>query len=212
MSYLNAIARLAESNMSGVVSLQVVRKADVVAIPTPVLGVIYGDITFAAGGGLVAWQPTSQTINLQSSNSQTAHGNAKENVLPFVLPKDNPTIRRQLELAENDELIVVYADGNGKTKIFGSLDRPVRFRFDHDTGKDSGSRNGYLCEFYYSGPENNFFYEGTTPAPPASGAPVLVKWQNSLGIITIATAYPGEVVTINSDFDYTSFDITTTIV
>ncbi|MEJ0030918.1 MAG: hypothetical protein WDO15_11335 [Bacteroidota bacterium] len=48
---------------------------------------------------------------------------------------DENTKRDLLEKMELDEFVVRFTDANGKLKIFGTLDSPVQFLFNHDSGE-----------------------------------------------------------------------------
>lgn len=109
-----------------------------------------------------------------------------------------------LELAEEDEFIVLFKYANGKRKLFGTLDRPVRFTFDHDAGSSFAAGNFNNCEFYFDGPSNIYFYDGNIePAPPGAN-PALVRFNGAI----IAALQPGESLNIESDFGFTNFYIT----
>lgn len=204
MSYLQNIERLyAEGNLGGLVEIRVARKADFESIPDPSNGVVYGDLTFKEGAGWVVWRVNMETPGLRSTERTTKEGTAKSNVLEFAIAKDRPAIRHQLELAQRDEFVVLYRDGNNNTKLFGLLHAPVRFEFNHDTGKQHANLNAYGCRFYYDGPDNSVFYNGAVSDPPAGPAPAIVKYNGEV----IATLAPGETLNIDSDFDYNDFEI-----
>lgn len=205
MSYLTSIARLSQAdNLGGILTIQVARKGDISLMPDPVDGVVFGDITFFPGAGFITWDVTGESARASSQSRTSREGSSKGNRLPFVVPKDRPELRRMFEMAEEDELVAVYKYANGKQRIFGHLDAPVRFRFDHDSGEAHADLNHYRCEFYYDGPDNMFEYDGTIAAPPAGAAPAVVNFNGS----AIATLQPGETLNINSDFGITDFYIT----
>jgi hypothetical protein len=208
VSYLQEIARLSERNVGGLLKIQVARIADIVSFPDPVDGVLYGDIEFAEGKGFSTWCSISQTARLSSENRSSQEGNLRVNRLPFTIARDKVEIKQQFVQAERDEFIVLFMDGNGRAKIFGSPYQPVRFEFSHSSGDAHSSRNQYDCAFFYSGPENVFFYDGSVATPPAGGSPVIIRWNDGESVQTIASALPGQVVTINSAFIYDDFDIT----
>jgi hypothetical protein len=199
VSYLQNIDSFSGDNMGSLLELRVIRKDDVSAIPDPVDGVIYGDITLNAGKSLVTWNVTRSTPRHRSSNKGSMEGDYEEASLNFVIPKDQPAIRRMLQLAQEDEHIVLYKDANGQWKLFGSLDDPVRFRFSHDSGGSHSQRNAYSCEFYSEGAANTWFYDGSIPSPPVGTPPAIVR--KSDGTI-LASLSPGQTFTITSGFSF----------
>lgn len=199
MSYLSAIARLSQSdNLGGILTIQVARKVDIESMPDPVDGVVYGDITFFAGAGFVAWEVTGESARATSQSRTSREGASKGNRLPFVVPKDRADLRRMFELAEEDELVVLYKDATGKQRLFGHLDAPVRFRFDHDSGGSHADLNHYSCEFYYDGPDNMYEYNGAISSAPGGAAPVIVRVNG----VVVASGQPGDIIDFDTDFEF----------
>lgn len=205
MSYLQSIARLSQAdNLGGIITIQVARKASIESIPDPVNGVVYGNIVFFAGAGFVTWEVSSESPNASSQSRVSREGSSKGNRLNFVVPKDRPELRLMFERAEDDELVVLYKYPNGKTRLFGLLDAPVKFKFDHDSGGSHADLNHYSCSLYYDGPDNMFEYNGAIAVAPAGPAPAIVYFNG----VAIASLQPGEVLNIESDFGFTDFYIT----
>lgn len=205
VSYLQNISRLSNAdNLGGLLTIQVVRKADVESIPDPSGGTVYGDIILAAGKSFVTWLVTMESQRTKSQSRNTREGSSKGNNLEFLIPKDRPEIKLQLDQAEEDEFIILYTDSNGKAKLFGLLDTPVKFSYDHDTGALISDSNAYQCRFYYDGPDNLYHYNGALPSPPVGASPAIVLYNGS----PIASLLPGETLNIISDFGFTDFYIT----
>jgi hypothetical protein len=202
VSYLQNISRLkGNANLGGLVEIRVTRKADVTNIPLPIGGKITGDITFPEGKGFVTWLVTQESLSLKSNSRDSREGISKTNRLPFRVPLDQYNVRMMLEQAEEDEFIVLVKYPNGVYKLFGTLDGPVKFSFDHDSGTSHADGNFNNCEFYYDGPHNIFFYEGEIPSAPVGTAPAIVKYNGTV----IASLLPGETFNIISDFGFTDF-------
>lgn len=199
MSYLSTIARLSSAdNLGGLLTIQVARKADIVSIPEPVDGVVYGDITFLPGKGFVTWDTTTETASASSSGRQTREGSSRGNKLPFNIPKDRTGLREMFLAAEDDELIVLYNDASGNQRLFGLLDSPVKFRFDHDSGSGHADLNHFACEFYYTGPDNVYSYNGAISTPPAGTAPSIVRVNG----VVVATLAPGQIIDFTTPFTF----------
>lgn len=179
-------------------SLQIVRAADVESIPTPVGGVIYGQVVFKAGAGWTIWEVSMESANVASTDRQSIHGHLKNNRLPFSVPKDRAGIKHQFELASEDEFIVTYVDGNGIRKLLGSLEAPLRFAFNHSTGSRFADSNAYSCSFFFEGPDNINEYPGTADPAPAGAAPAIVRVNG----VVVASLAPGEVINFDTDFDF----------
>ena len=199
MAYLQNLNRLSGAdNLGGILFLKIARAADIASIPDPVAGVVYGDIEFKPGKGFVTWEVTPDTSSADSRSRRAREGASKTNRIPFFIPKDRASIRAMLEQAEQDELIVVYTDANGKQKIFGQLDTPVQFEFDHSSGKRGDDLNHYDCNFFYEGPDNMYEYNGAVPTPPAGSAPAIVTVNGTV----VASLQPGDTLNFDTDFDF----------
>lgn len=201
MSYLRAIKRFSGAdNIGGIIQLQVARAADVVSIPHPVAGVIAGDITFQLGRGFVTWDCILETGKIKSASRSSREGAIKSNSLEFLVPKDRQSIKYQLDLAEEDELIVVYKDSNGTQFLFGTKENPVRFEYDHESGAGFSNLNNYGCRFFYDGPDNRYFYDGAIATPtPGTGTSTVQFASGEL----IALLNPSDELIVSSDFDHT---------
>lgn len=201
MSYLIPITSLSADNLGGVLSIQVARKIDISALPDPVDGVVTGTVTFFPEKGFVTWVTIGESAGNSSASRTSREGSSRNNRLPFRVAKDRATLRNMFMIAEEDEFIVLFTDANGKKKIFGTLDTPVRFRFDHASGTATSDLNHYACEFYFEGPENMFEYDGTVSVAPPGTAPAVVQFNG----VAIASLSPGQVLNIISEFGYTNF-------
>ncbi len=202
MSYLQPINRLnAEGNLSGITRLQVARKSHVSTFPDPTGRTLYGTITFLPDTGFVNWDVTLETPRNRSQDQPTREGASKRKTIAFTIPKDREDLRTMLELAERDEFIVVLIDGNGKQKIVGTPWAPLLFSFAHDSGGAFNELNGYQCQFYYDGPDNEYFYPGTATPAPAGPSPALVRFNGTV----IASLQPGEILDITSDYGFTEY-------
>jgi len=202
MGYIQPITRLkAEDNLAGLLDIQVCRKAEITNIPAPVNGVVYGDITFVAGGGFVSWQATLEKARMKSDSDKTRDGNSSKNQLPFTIPKDRAGLRDMFNRMEQDEFIVLFKDGGGKQKVFGTLSSPVLFSYNHDSGDGFDSKNSFECLFYFDGPDNVFSYEGAIGSAPAGPAPSVVYFNGAV----IASLAPGQSLHINSDYSFTEY-------
>jgi hypothetical protein len=202
VSYLQNIQSLTTDNLGGLITVKVIRKADVLSIPDPVRGVVYGNITFKPGvTGFVTWAATLETPSLESRGSKTREGERKDNRLRVQIPKDKPELRYMLEQATKDEFILLFTDGSGQQKLAGLLHTPFRFTFDHNTGSRFADGNFYTGLFYFEGPDNTYFYNGTAGLPPTGPASSVVYFNDAP--IAILTA--GQELRLYSDFGFTNF-------
>jgi hypothetical protein len=199
VSYLKNISPFrGVSNLAGIYDIRVAIKSTILSMAEPIAGVVYGDIAFLEGHGFYTWAVTIETPGTNSEAIISREGTARGNRIRFSIPKDRADLRHMFDLASDDEFIVLYKDNNGKQHVFGLPYAPVRFRSNHNSGTEHSNKNGYDCEFYYDGPENMFEYNGAVTVAPGSGAPALVRVNG----VVIAQLSPGEILDIDSDFDF----------
>jgi hypothetical protein len=209
MSYLKNIVRMQATNLGSIIDLRVVRKDDVLSIPEAVDGAIYGDIQLKPGKSWVQWRFIHESPKMESIAKTSRDGSARDNRLGFLVPKDRQELQAMFEAASLDEFIVLFRYPNTDWKVFGLLEAPVRFEYDHTSGGALADRNQYSARFYYQGPDNRFFYLATVPAPPAGPAPSLVKLkafnQDDSEAVVLASLASGETLMIISDFSPEDF-------
>lgn len=186
--------------MGGVLTLYVCRVDDILSIPDPFNKTIDGDIVFKAGSGFVRWDVTTETPRTKSTSRSSREGAAKSNLLSFLAPRDRQELSSMFDIAEDDALIVAYRDSNNNLKLFGTKDRPLIFRYDHDSGQRHADGNFYSCSFSFDGPDNIYFYTGTITEQPEDGSVAVVQYVTGDVIATLA---PGDQLIVTSDFEHT---------
>ncbi len=197
MSYLKTINRIAY-NFGGVLEVQIARAADVLEWPELKGDTWYGNIEFKAGAGFVKWYTTANENVFRYRSRTTIEGTLYKGAFKVVVPSDRKEIEEMLHLASDDELIILYKNANGLIKIFGSPTFPVQLQVSHSTKRGFGSRNQYECSFYYDGPLNNFFYDGSVQTAPGT-APAIVRWADGT---MISSLQPGQVLEVDSNFTH----------
>jgi len=200
MTYLRNISQASGSiNLGGIVEILVARKDEIESIPSPFGGVVSGQITFKPNSvGFVRWQVTQESTGIKSEDRSNREGSFKSNYIDFIVPRDRPDLRVMFDQSLEDEFVVVFRYANNKSKIFGSLQSPVRFSYSHDSGKSFASGNFVSARFYYDGPDNIYFYDGTPVTTPGIIPPALVKINGEV----VASLQPGDVIAIDTDFNF----------
>lgn len=198
MDYLVAINYPSGANVGSVIDIKVALLSDIVAEPTAQGDTLYGSFEFVPGKGFVTWKVASQRANMDSDGKESDEGISRKSSLNFIIPKDQQSIRHMLDQADDDLFIVSYKDANGNQRVYGRKDQPVSFIHKRTTGKNTSDLNGYECEFYFDGPQNDFFYNDSLPSPPPGIAPAVVSVNGSI----VASLGPGESINFDTDFDF----------
>ncbi len=202
MGYLSNINQQAPGGkLGGILTINLVRKSEIASIPAPFNGDVNGPVVLIDGASFVQWIVSYQSAGITSTSRKSKEGPSKTNTVAFHLPLDRPGIRKMLELAEEDEFVVVVQYPNGTQKIFGTLQAPMLFEFSHDSGRKAADSNHNNCSFYYQGPDNSYFYNADAPGNPAGPAPVIVKFNGE----AIASLTPGQTLNIISDYSLSEY-------
>lgn len=199
--YIKSINRFStKDNLGGLLELKVASVSMIDSIPEPVKNVIHQNVVFKTGYAWTTWKVRPFDTGIRSRSRESQEGPYKEYSLPFLIPKDLSDMAQMLKTAESDLFVILVKDANLKTKLIGSLDAPLKFRFDHESGTSQRALNHYACEFYSESPDVSYFFEGNAPTnPPGFSAPALVKKGDGT---VLAALQPGESFIITSGFSY----------
>jgi len=151
-------------NQGGIHYLRVIPVRNVVSIPEPVEHKIplplvlrdqalYADIWFTSG---------SFTEAMNEDNN----GEFFRPQIQIYVPKDSPDLAFAVAQLTGVRCVCLYVDGNNQAKLVGSLDAPLAFSSDLDTGNDYADKNGYKLKFSTETSHKAYFYlmyEGATP-------------------------------------------------
>lgn len=204
MSYLIPISPLESTdNISGIRSIRVIRSADVAQYPFAYDGIAQEIITFLPGRNWITWAATYTTASFSSRSEDSPEGMSGVKELPFVIPKHSTEITRMLSKAERDTFVVLFEDLNGVRWLLGSVDKPVRFAFDLQSG-NGRDRNQYTCRFYSDSPSNLIMYPAilnTESETPPTCPSVVIRRGSADGPI-LAVAPAGSTLIINSAYSF----------
>lgn len=201
MSYLLPIPPHTGDNLSGVLKISVARKVDILTYPEAYDGVAISELVFKEGKSWTLWHATYRTASFSSRSSDSMEGIIRDQQLPFIIPRHSVR-ETMLHVAERDEFVVLVEDANMFRYLFGSLQKPVRFSYDKNTGSGS-QRNQYDCLFYSEAVDNTLIYPHTfdTPGTPEEGNPVIIRRGSPTGPV-LAVASPGSTVVITSPYSF----------
>lgn len=199
MGYIKNIDRFqSKDNLGGITELLVIRTADVISIPDPINGAVFGEAVLQAGASFAKWNVILESPQVNSASRSSNAGRYRSNTIEFSIPKDRADLQNMFEQAEDDEFIVLYKYPGGTWKLFGLLETPVQFEYSHDSGGKLADRNQYIGRFYYEGPDNRYFYNAEIPEPAPGAAPVIVRVNG----VVVAAGQPGDIIDFDTDFEF----------
>lgn len=201
MNYLQSIARNSAENLGGIMHLRVCPVGGISTMPQAVGDTVYGDIVFNAGYSWALWQVKSNDAGLRDRVKDSEEGLYSSYSLPFFVPGDKAGWKKLFEQMHDDAFVILVSDHNNNQLIVGSLDAPVRFKSEFDTGNSISGLRGYTCEFYSDGGAPVYAYAGNIAAPVDDGStpPAIVRKGDGT---VLATLQPGQVFTITSGFSF----------
>jgi hypothetical protein len=140
------IQQLESENVSGCLRLRLVNVKDITFFPRMIAGVLNGQITFAPGKDWIEWKPIENTFYYEGRTSENMEGVIRSNNIKFTLPAMavNEYMLDQLSLAN---VIVLITDSNLRHWVFGTPQRPMKFRYDNGSGVHGSGRAEYACFF-----------------------------------------------------------------
>lgn len=201
MSYLLPISAHEGDNLSGILTISIARKSDILTFPESYEGIAISEVVFREGASWTVWHATYRTASFSARSSDSMEGMIKDQQLPFIIPRHGVR-ETMLHVAERDEFIVLVEDSNMFRYLFGTPDKPVRFSYDKNTGSGS-QRNQYDCIFYSEAVDNTLIYPHSFDAPgtPSEGNPVVIRRGSPTGPV-LAVAAPGTTVVITSPYSF----------
>lgn len=186
-----------ESNLGGIIKIQIATVDDIETISDSIDGRIFDPIVFKAGRGFYSWFVTEGTPEVNAKDKDSDEGRFKENSLRFSIPKDRDTYFHMLNEMQKSRFVVLYIDKNGNQKLLGNLNSPMQFKYDYSSGAASADFNNYGCEFFSEAPNNVAFHNEIITDAPGSPIPAIV--QRSDGTI-LALLNSGDIMTLTSPF------------
>lgn len=201
MSYLSSIDAFANENFPGLLPILVARKVDIESYPLQREGVAISPLVFKPGKDFVEWVSSYDSSSFASRSQRSQEGTSRNQEVPFVLPKNSLT-EVMLNKAERDDFIVLLQDRNGFRYLFGSIDKPVSFSYDKNSGS-TGSRNQYDCLFFSETYNNVLIYPHVFGVETdfSQSPPVIVRRGSAEGpVLVVAPA--GSTVVITSPYSF----------
>lgn len=143
-------------NIGGCVSFQFIPFEDVASIN--IIDSTKKSITLKAGKSWFTGYATQQTLKYTEKQKHTENGIYYDKSIVGFVPKDTEDILELFSEMENQFFIIRYIDSNGQEKVAGTIDEPLKFTSDFDTGNDTSSRNGHFFTFEAESTEKAFYY------------------------------------------------------
>lgn len=119
-------------------------------VETPIVlktGARWYDLWFSPGSG-----------NFKEPMGDDVQGEYVKPVVSLFSPRETPTVAYFAARLQGVRCLVVFQDGNRLSRIVGSLEYPLSFKHEFDSGASANSRSGSTFTFSGEQPEKSYFY------------------------------------------------------
>ncbi len=187
--------------LGGINTLSIIPVGSVIAIPDPVYQVIEDPMELANGTSLTNLFFPEGAGEFTEAQGESEHGEFYKQKLTVFVPKDTPSKSDLFsKLGQIGHCIAVYVDNNGLQKVVGSVEYPLKFSSELETGKAAGNKNGHTLTFSGESTHKAFFYLAKESGNSGgSGAPVTIK-RGDGSVVTLVQS--GQTFVISSPFDW----------
>lgn len=153
---MNKIDLFTGPNMGGITRLYFCSKHDIQSISEPDAQSRV-TVTFKAGCSWNEIITTQEMVAFQDKSIRGAAGIYYEKQLTFFIPKDREDVQVYLSSFCQALIICRYKDANGKYKIIGDPNFPLRFEFRLEVPSQVKDLNGYFGVFSGVGLNPSYF-------------------------------------------------------
>jgi hypothetical protein len=134
-------------NVGGIIKLWYIPMSDVSYITRPIHG--YGGIYLKTAKVWLEFYFTPGSGSFSLDFNSAAKGNIFETKIKGSFPKQHQGHDYSIRQMIGQPFVCKVLDANGVYRLAGTLDCPMKFAFDLDTGKKTEDRNSY--EYIFSG-------------------------------------------------------------
>jgi hypothetical protein len=153
-------------NQGGINLLRLIPVQHIVSIPEPVQMLISEDILLEDGTTFYQVLFSENSGSYKETFAEEDNGEFFKQLLQVTVPKDRPAVAHFCDQLTGVRCVAIYQDANGYDKLIGSLEYPLTFKGDLETGAASVSRNGHTIAFAADSPHKAYFFTGGTEASP----------------------------------------------
>jgi len=118
------------------------------AVPASDLVVSGNEVTFTNTTNIYEIYCSPDTMEFSEPKEVTEAGTHYNTVISGFIPQDNAAMQEALAYIEPRKWVVLFIDGNGKTKLAGTPVNPLRFTADLTSATDTTGRAGCRVQFF----------------------------------------------------------------
>jgi len=155
---MNSITPLREENISGLIYIEFIPVQDIDAMERPWQEEIATALTFQPGKAFYSLAYSQETGGYTSPEEKNASGSIHKVVASGFTPMMQLATSAIFSEMREALFIVKMKDANGKIRLLGTQQEPMRFNFAEATPEEFGGRQGYTWTFFRDLQDNPPYY------------------------------------------------------
>jgi len=159
-----------QHNMGSVQKIEFCDVTLISSIPRMQNQLISDPIVFSAGGSWTEIYFTKETSGLSEQEKTSEQGPHYDILINGLLPKRAQATDGQMVDLHGTEFVVKITDGNGKVKLVGSKDSPLRLQTDRTTQPQPEGRNALTYKFTGKSKTRSPYYTGEDAGASSSSS------------------------------------------
>jgi hypothetical protein len=152
------IIKHCNENLGGVFIFKFIPVIHVQSIAQPIDNRILTPVVLKQGFNWLDFYATEGTMQLKEDLQPSDHGDFYKLKLTASVPKIRTEIDHTFSLMRNVKFLIDVVDNNGQRKLLGTLEEPLSFTFQSDTGDSMPKKNNYSVEFFAELTDNSPTY------------------------------------------------------
>lgn len=136
------------TNEPGIVSFKFAPLSIISAITAPVNGVIDTFVDFAGTSDFFKGYSTLGTSRLKETSKRKEQGLYYDSEFVGYMPGDSAELALLFDDMLINRFVLAVKDAKGNIRLCGSMDNPMRFEVDYDSGQNPGDTKGRSYRFF----------------------------------------------------------------
>lgn len=125
-------------------------------------------LVLQSGSDLSAGYASPNSLVFQATPSETEHGTVFDILIKGFYPRPGYQMMEIFSDMVNERFIVLVKDNNGNSRIAGTIDQPLSFRFSESSAQRAQEMPGIEYQFYGKVATLPFFYTSSLEYPSLS--------------------------------------------
>jgi hypothetical protein len=147
------------NNLGGILRFRFIPVADVQSFPLPINGMITEPLTIKTGKQWYCGYSTLEKTRYTEPDDSTNGGVVFKKTFAGFYPKDQEEMSVLFNSMRHDRFLIDYTDSNKIRKLVGTLQEPLQFSSNLNTGEKLVDLAGHSFRFFGDGTAKSFIYD-----------------------------------------------------